>query len=46
VRTKNKKVVVTCLDCGHVKRIPFVREKKVQVAVEKKKKKGGWLKHE
>lgn len=28
VRTKNSKIVVTCLDCGHVMRFPFVREKK------------------
>jgi len=28
VRTKNKKVVITCLDCGNVMRIPFIREKK------------------
>ena len=27
VRTKNTKVVITCLDCGNVMRIPFVREK-------------------
>lgn len=29
VRTKNKKVVITCLECGNVMRIPFVREKKM-----------------
>lgn len=29
VRTKNMKVVITCLDCGSVMRIPFVREKKM-----------------
>jgi ribonuclease P protein subunit RPR2 len=28
VRTKNEKVVITCLDCGSMMRIPFVREKK------------------
>ncbi|MBU6996060.1 MAG: ribonuclease P [Theionarchaea archaeon] len=28
VRTRNGKVVVTCLDCGNVMRIPFVHEKK------------------
>lgn len=36
VRTKNGKVVVTCLDCGNVMRIPFVRERK-----KKKEKKRG-----
>lgn len=27
VRTRNTKVVITCLDCGNVMRVPFVREK-------------------
>lgn len=39
VRTKNKKVVVTCLDCGHVMRIPFVREKKIAGSGFEKRKK-------
>ncbi|MGD2249447.1 MAG: ribonuclease P protein component 4 [Candidatus Methanofastidiosia archaeon] len=30
VRTKNTKIVVTCLDCGCIMRFPFVREKKAQ----------------
>lgn len=28
VRTRNTKVVITCLDCGNIMRIPFVQEKK------------------
>jgi ribonuclease P protein subunit RPR2 len=28
VRTKNNKVVITCLDCGEIMRIPFIKEKK------------------
>jgi ribonuclease P protein subunit RPR2 len=39
VRTKNMKLVITCLDCGHITRVPFVREKKT--ITENKKKKGG-----
>ncbi len=34
VRTKNRKVVITCLECGTIMRIPFVSEMK-------KRKKGG-----
>lgn len=29
VRTKSAKVVITCLECGNIMRVPFVREKKV-----------------
>lgn len=29
VRTRNTKVVITCLDCGNIMRIPFYREKAV-----------------
>jgi ribonuclease P protein subunit RPR2 len=28
VRTRPTKVVITCLDCGNIMRIPFVQEKK------------------
>lgn len=35
VRTKHAKVVVTCLDCGNVMRVPFVREKKRNRLVKK-----------
>ncbi len=28
VRTHEKRVVVTCLECGHVRRIPFIMERK------------------
>ncbi|MBU7031309.1 MAG: ribonuclease P [Theionarchaea archaeon] len=28
VRTKHSKVIITCLDCGAIMRIPFVKEKK------------------
>jgi ribonuclease P protein subunit RPR2 len=42
IRTKNTKVVITCLDCGSIMRIPFVREKNMIFnSRNKKKKKGG-----
>ena len=28
VRTHALRVVITCLECGHVKRVPFIRERK------------------
>ncbi|MCC7573325.1 MAG: hypothetical protein KO464_08040 [Candidatus Methanofastidiosum sp.] len=30
VRTGKGKVTFTCLNCGHIKRIPYLKEKKIQ----------------
>ena len=30
IRTRNNKVIITCLDCGTVMRIPFMRERKTK----------------
>lgn len=51
VRTKNAKVVITCLDCGTIMRIPFVREKhEIQLHTKKRKreerKRDVFMKHE
>jgi len=30
IRTGKGKVTFTCLNCGHIKRIPYLKEKKIQ----------------
>ncbi|MFQ5887253.1 MAG: ribonuclease P protein component 4 [Candidatus Hydrothermarchaeales archaeon] len=28
IRTKDAKLIITCLECGHITRIPFLKERK------------------
>ncbi|MFQ5975209.1 MAG: ribonuclease P protein component 4 [Candidatus Hydrothermarchaeales archaeon] len=28
IRTKDGKIIITCLECGHITRIPFLKERK------------------
>ncbi len=31
IRTKDVKIIITCMECGHITRIPFQKEKKRKI---------------